>query len=294
MKDLLLEIFKEELSEEILSFNEIKGYGSVNTIFDVEGKNGNYVIRLNKEDKELEYKKEKWCAEKIHELGIPTAEVLNIGKINQYCFTIHRKISGINGKDVELKERIFIWEELGNYASKYHKISEIEDEEIKRVAFHKNWKSRLAYNLNELNDGDSLLGDGILSKPEQKRAIELLKILEKKEFRMGLVHGDLSLRNTIINEDKVYLIDWGTAGVNIVPHNEIGILLMSNEATKEEFQIFLSNLGITSKDYRGIEEEINLLNFLHQLDKYRWAEGRGFSKINDYPLKVRRTFDKIN
>jgi serine/threonine-protein kinase RIO1 len=111
---------------------------------------------------------------------------------------------------------------------------------------------------------------------------------------MGLVHGDLCPRNVIVNKQDIYLLDWGTAEINIVPHNEIGQLLMSDEVSKAEFKVFLNGMGISNDEFKSMEEEINVLNFLHQLDIYRWAEGQGISKINDYPLKVKNTFDRLN
>lgn len=293
MEQIIREIINREQSEKVLSFREIKGFGTVNTIFDIRAQEGNYILRLNRDDKRLEYKKEKWCIDKIGGLGIPTAEVLSIGMINEYCFMIQRKIPGINGAKCESKERINIWLRLGEYAATYQQIKRIEEEEFERTAFHKDWKARLEYNLKELNKEDILIREGILSKREQKKAREALDSLRNKEFEMGLVHGDLSPRNVILNNGKIHLLDWGTAEVNIVPHNEIGIVLMSKEASNEAFTAFLSGLGIAKQEYLKIEEEINLLNFLHQLDIYRWAEGQGIAHLNDYPLKVKQTFDRI-
>jgi len=293
MKAIIGQIFKEEFPDRIRSIRQIQGLGSVNTVYEVNGENGEYVIRLNEEDKRLEYKKESWCISKVGELGILVPEVLRTGVWNGISFMIQRKIPGINGERCDASERVTIWQNLGEYASIYQTINRIEEEEFERESFHKNWQSRLMYNLEELCETDSLLRDNILTKREHHRAREVLRTLEGKEFEMGLVHGDLCPRNVIMNEKRMYLLDWGTAEVNIVPHNEIGILSMSNEATEEEFELFLTGLGISSKAYQTIEEEIRILNFLHQVDIYRWAEGRGLIKVNNYDLKVRRAFDEM-
>jgi len=293
MEALIREIIRKELNEEARTIKEIKGLGSVNTIFEIEGIRGDYIIRLNSDDKRLEYKKEKWCINKIEEIEISTAKVLSIGLSKGFCFMLQNKIPGINGKHCSSTEKSKIWLELGKYASKFHKIKCIEDLEIEKATFHKDWKSRVKYNLQELNKNDSLLKEGILTESEQNRAKEVLRTLESKEFTMGLVHGDLCPRNVIVNKKSIHLLDWGTAEINIVPHNEIGILLMSNEASASEFEIFLSGLGITKREFISIEKEIDILNFLHQLDIYRWAEGQGIPNINDYPLKVKNTFNKV-
>ena len=42
-----------------------------------------------------------------------------------------------------------------------------------------------------------------------------------------------------------------------------------------------------------IKEEIAVLNFLHHLDKYRWAEEYMLEEINSYAERVWDTFCKI-
>jgi fructosamine-3-kinase len=182
MMSLIREIISQELNEKVQSISEVKGLGSVNTIFEIEGIGGSYIIRLNADEKRIEYRKEKWCIDKIGELGIPTTEVLSIGMKEGFCFMLQNKIPGINGKKCSSDEKSRIWFELGKYASKYQHIERIEDKEFEKSSFHKDWKSRVTYNLRELNTDDSLLKEGILNKAQQNKAKEILRTLEGKEF----------------------------------------------------------------------------------------------------------------
>lgn len=59
MKNIIGEILDQELSETILSVNEITGLGSVNRVFEIHGRRGEYIIRLNTNEKKLEYQREK-------------------------------------------------------------------------------------------------------------------------------------------------------------------------------------------------------------------------------------------
>ncbi|WP_026232069.1 hypothetical protein [Neolewinella persica] len=62
MKKIVAEIFQAKLKETTLAISEIKGYGTVNSVFDVACRDESYVIRLNKEEgKGLEFIKEEWC-----------------------------------------------------------------------------------------------------------------------------------------------------------------------------------------------------------------------------------------
>jgi len=69
----------------------------------------------------------------------------------------------------------------------------------------------------------------------------------------------------------MYLLDWGTAAIDIIPYNEFGIILIEGETDKEEFNSFLNGMGIDEKKYFEIETIIRQSNILHRLDKYRWA-----------------------
>ena len=293
MKKIIQEIFQKELKEEIHSINKIDGLGSVNSVFDIKGNKGEYILRLNDSEKEIEYKKEKWCLDEVLKLGIPSPKVIKMGFQDNISFMILEKISGNNGSFCQEEEKEIIWKKLGTYASKYHDIQRIKDKEVEENEFHKNWKARLEYNMLELNENDGLLKNKVINKEEQEKIKEALSNLRNKEFKVGLVHGDLSPRNVIWSSDDVYLLDWGTSEINVVPHVEIGILLMSKEASEKEFKLFINGLGLSVLDYKKIEKEIRILNLLHRLDKYRWAEEYDVENIKDYEIKIRETFNKI-
>ena len=294
MKNIIVEILDQELSETILSVNEITGLGSVNRVFEIHGRKGEYIIRLNTNEKKLEYQKENWCISKTKDLGIPTPTVLSLGLVKNISFMVQKKVIGINGVKCNRTDKIKIWEKLGNYAKIYQQVKRIEENEVEENEFHKSWKSRLEYNLRELNEEDSLVKKKIFNAVEHKKIRTALSSIESIDFNVGLVHGDLCPRNVIINGDLIYLLDWGTAEINVVPHTEIGVLLLSEEASSVELNYFLKGLGLTPNKYMALEHELKILNLLHRLDKYRWAEGQGISSIEDYTEKIKKTFDDIN
>ncbi len=294
MKNIIVEIFDQEFSETILSVSEIAGFGSVNRVFEIHGTRGEYIIRLNTDEKKLEYQKENWCISKIRDLGIPTPKVLSYGLVKNSSFMVQEKVSGINGVKCNRRDKIKIWEKLGNYAKIFQQVKRIEENEVEENEFHKSWKSRLEYNLGELNEEDSLVKKKIFSAVEHKKIRTVLSSIESIDFNVGLVHGDLCPRNVISNGDLIYLLDWGTAEINVVPHTEIGVLLLSGEASSVELNHFLKGLGLTPNKYMAIEHELKILNLLQRLDKYRWAEGKGISSIKEYEEKIKKTFDEIN
>lgn len=294
MEQIVQNILHQELDADLINIQEINGLGIVNRIFDIQSNRGDYILRLNEEsDKLIEYKKEHWCIRQVKPLGIPTSEVQAVGMFGDYPFMIQEKLPGINGSLCSTSEQARIWRQLGIYAAQFCQIQEVDDPEVEKNVLHRSWKERLLYNLGELHQGDRLLQKGIFNQEEYNKVKDILSRLESADFAMGLTHGDLCPRNVLVDGETIYLLDWGTAEINIAPHSEIGILHMSKEASKEEFQLFLEGYGMSELAYRKMEQELGLINFLHRLDKYRWAEEWAISDIQAYEQKVRETFEAV-
>lgn len=294
MKVIIQQIIQNELNDSVQFIQQITGLGTVNEVFEIQCGNENYIIRLNDEAaKKIEYQKENWCIRRVLNLGIPSPKMLSIGVWKDVSFMIQNKIDGKNGQLCSVDEKLKIWNDLGRYAAIFHQVERIEVEEVEAAEFHKNWQAKLYYNLNELNEKDSLLGDKFLTSKEHNQVIKILSTLKNRVFQVGLVHGDLCPRNTIWNRETTYLLDWGTAEINIVPHNEIGLISMSNEATEREFNAFLRGYGMSISDFHKIEKDIRTLNLLHQLDKYRWAESFDVENLKEFGLKVCLALEEV-
>jgi len=287
VEKIIQEIIQSELGDTPRLTVQIEGLGTVNMVYDINGANGNYIIRLNDDPaKKIEYRKEKWCIEKVASLGVYSPKLLATGMSANVFFMIQEKVPGKNGKLCSSTEKEEIWKTLGQYARKFHEVASIEDKLVNEAEFHDSWRAKLIYNLKELNPKDSLLKKNILSVKEHKWAKQILSTLKLKTFKVGLIHGDLCPRNVIYNEEGVCLLDWGTADISVVPHNELGLISMSKEASEEEFLAFLEGYGISISAYQRIENEIKLVNFLHVLDKYRWAEGYQVENIEEFERNV--------
>ena len=290
MKEIISKLIKREFDDAINSIKEIH-HGSVNKVFDVTGKKENYIVRLNDEkEKKVEFKKEEFCLAKVRELGVPSPKVLAIGTEGKYEYLIQNKVKGINGSLSSKEDKLRIWQRLGQYASKYNQITQIL---VEQNNFHNSWASKLSYNIDQLSSTDALLVEEIFSPIEHTQIKKFLLSLKQKKFTFGLVHGDLSPRNVIIDEENICLLDWGTAEINVIPHTEIGIVLIEKEASQEEFTFFLKGLGIPKKKFKEIERELRMLNLLLRLDIYRWALGRSITHKNNYIGKLQEAYIEV-
>lgn len=294
MKTLVQQILKKELGLHAESITEILDFGSVNNVFDVICQANHYIVRINADKhKKLEFLKEEWCIKEIRKLGLSTPKIFGNGVINGYPYMIQEKIEGQNGSTLGREEKNKIWKHLGACALKYHEIEEIEIPELQAAEFHDNWKSKLEYNIDQLSPEDTLLTNQVFSVEAHAEIKRALISLREGTFKVGLVHGDLSPRNVIVNDDSTYLIDWGTASINIVPYNEIGIILIEGEANEEEFRSFLAGMSIEEETYRKMEPEIRKSNLLHRLDKYRWATDYDVENLKRYTDKIRQEYTAL-
>ncbi len=90
------------LKEDAISVNPIVGKGIVNKIYVVRTANHEVVIRMNNAPSSFrEYEKERWCIQNAIDKGIPSPEVLTIGKIGNTAYMIQTYI-GVNGVDTTL------------------------------------------------------------------------------------------------------------------------------------------------------------------------------------------------
>lgn len=294
MEEKVRHIINDEFGEAIDSLQEIVGFGLVNKIYAFRLKGKEFIVRVNHEaEKRIEYLKEKWCLEKASALKILSPKVVKIIGKDDLILMIQEKVEGKNGILCSSSEKLKIWYELGRYVKKFHEVNRIEVAEFEQKEFNKNWESRLRYNLQELTSEDSLLKIKLFHVEEHTNIKQLLVKLNGRKLKEGLVHGDLCPRNTIWTEAGVCLLDWGTAEINVVPQNEIGLILMSKEADEQEFTKFLEGLEISSQRYEEMKEEILILNLLHRLDKYRWAEAYNKENLLEYGKRLKEVYEEL-
>ena len=100
-------------------------------------------------------------------------------------------------------------------------------------------------NLGELTDRDPLLHLGLLDRDAQAQLRESFTDLTRGPTRLGLCHGDLSLKNVIVDDGSVQVIDWGCAHGHLVPHYDLGVILAESLVEHSpEFVALLDGYGL--------------------------------------------------
>lgn len=273
-----------------LIVSPILGKGFVNKVWLAEASGHKMIIRLNAEDSRAAaiYRKEQWCMERAEQAGIPGARTLDQGEYKGVPYIIQSFEEGVNGLDSPV-DPLFIWQQIGRHARCIHAIpTEGYGEELAEPAQHLfrspphpgsdgSWAGYIRYNIESLNENDPLLRLGIFSVDQSKLIRDLLGRMEKQTFHFGLNHGDLSLKNVLVDvrgpeaPPRIVLLDWGSAEVYPVPHGDLIQLIQTRFRDgcpkTAEIKAFLRGYGLG----RDLEDDTYNLMVLRALDKLRWA-----------------------
>ena len=226
-----------------------------------------------------EYTKEVWCIDKAAERGVPVATVLDVGVIEEHAYMVQAYIAGDEGRDSQFP-RGDIWRQLGRYARVIHSIEvagfgpKLQD--LTQGDSHESWLEYLNYNIESLNENDELLRLRVLTQSQSKVIRAIFEDLKREAFNFGLNHGDLSLKNVIVDESgKVNLIDWGSAEAGIVPHHDLIQMLklnmLENDPDDVAIKSFLHGYGISQSEFEQMRPTLESLLLLRAVDKLRWA-----------------------
>jgi len=300
MKDAIIKqaerIAGEYLREQTLSAYPILGKGVTNQVCVVETLNHKVVVRLNHKDEYPNFIKEKWCIEQAAAVGVPGPEVLSVGIADETAYMIQAFVEGDNGLDSPLPKPM-IWRQLGEYARRIHSIpvrgygenlldpAQGEFQSPPHPGSDGSWQGYVQYNVNELTAGDRLIELGVMTRAESHSVRRLFELMKCRTFRFGLHHGDLSLKNTIVNAaNEVILLDWH-AEVNVIPHATVALLMRNQilglveSANDEEYEAFMDGYGgLHEQDFA----DIRIFLLLRAFDNLRWAIDRRPDLIEPY------------
>jgi len=293
---LVSKISSDFLNDRQVSIAPILGKGSVNKVFIVEAANTKVVVRLNDDRAALdEYTKEAWCIEKAAAKGVPVSEVLGVGMFEEHAFMIQTYIAGDEGRNSRLS-RSRIWQQLGKYARLIHSIRVagfgLKMSDLTEGDCRNSWLEYLDYNIDSLNERDELLRLNVVTESQSKIIRAIFENLKEKTFNFGLNHGDISLKNVIVDEAcRVNLIDWGSAEASIVPHHDLIEMLkmnmLENAPDKKEIQAFLDGYGISQIEFEQMMPELESLLLLRAFDKLRWAIDWKIESLSEFVSHAR-------
>ena len=278
------QIVASVLGFSVREMTPVYGLGAVNLICFVETNELEVVVRLSKPDDDTEkmrreYEKERWCIERASAAGVPSPVVLAVGEHAGRAYMLQERVPGVNGKqsDVPAEELL---RQLGRYARIIHTLpvdgfgDNVQCFESGKA--EEGWRRFIDYNLGALSEGDPLIELGVYLPEQQETIREAFSWLRGLPLKVGLNHGDLARRNTIVDEKtrRVTLLDWGCAEMNIVPHYELNAFLHWYQPDDSKLHAFLDGYGITKDDWAALQPELTSFVLLKSFDLTRWAIDR--------------------
>ena len=288
------------LGEPLVEVTPLIGKGSVNKVFIVETVKNKVVVRMSERHDALdEYAKEAWCLEQAAARGVLVPSVISVGRCAGNAYIVQSYIAGDEGRDSHVS-KYGIWRELGSYARLIHSIGVsgfgLKLSQLTRGDAQQSWLKYVDYNIASLDENDPLIKLGVLTQPQSKVIKGVFADLRGREFTFGLNHGDISLKNTIIDvRGVVSLLDWGSAEASLVPHHDLIQILKMNmsegDPDGEQILAFLDGYGISPAEYERMMPELESLLVLRAFDKLRWAIDWNAEELDGF---VRHAREAVN
>ena len=274
----------------------VVGKGTVNQVFVAEGDGERIVLRMCDSPYALkQHEKEAWCIARARGVGVPGPSVFAVGVSEGAAYMIESFVAGAAGDELP-GEAPRIWRKLGEYARAIHAV-EVDGFGVDLPDFTSGdarggWLRYVDYNVESLNGRDELLRLGVLAPGQSARVRAVFEGLRGREFRFGLNHGDLSLRNTIVDDaGRVHLLDWGTASADVVPHRELAQLLkeqwVKGEPDDAATGAFLEGYGMGRGEYERLLPELESVLLLRAFDLVRYAVERCPEHVPFYAARAR-------
>ena len=267
-RDIVRDFFRKDASR--IAY---KRTGLTNFVYAINHAEGQFVIRISPDPNKLKaYQKELWATRRVRVLGIPTPEVLMVGTVESgEPYMISRRVSGTEA--IHHPKRLSIIHEVGLFAKEINSIQTNNFGEsfdwLETPPTPRSWSDYLD---NEWNAGERLtfLGEnGFISKERIERLYSIIEEVKRMNIRPTLSHGDLRLKNVIVDEDGeiTALIDWENCLSIFAPAWEFSIAL--HDLSIDEKHAFLDGYGLNNTDVAEMSpllKAFNILNYVSAIN----------------------------
>ncbi len=296
---------KEDMAKQVIRHHfgisqgnvEYQDSGHTNFVFEAKVPEGEFIIRIaRKPEKISDYTKERWVSNRAKEAGVPVAETLQVGnEVIEMPYMLQRKTPGTIASDHPERKKAI--RQLGHYAAVINSIrtkdfgcvfdwSPNEDSKIN------SWKKFLKNELDVASRLAILEENRMLSHANFKKLESYTRKIRKWEFEPVLNHGDLRLKNVIVDDqgEIMAIIDWENASSNIAPVWDLSIAL--HDLSIDQKQLFLEGYGWPAEEYREWVYAMKTFNILNYTDDIQvFLEKDQQDQLEQYRLRLNGFYD---
>ena len=248
--------------------------GLSNHVVAVDTPDGPYIVRLGEGPEKLAaFERERRAVERVRAAGVPTQEIVALGRAGAWAYTIARRLPGAPA--VDHPERLRVLEDLGRLAAVVHTIAtvgcgryfgwpgEVEPDGSAWAAF-------LHVELAAEQRLWRLRAHGLLTEHQHEALEATLAEVARWDGPTVLNHGDLRLKNVLVDirGSIVGLIDWDTCVSSIGPHWDLSLAL--HDLSIDAKQAFLAGYGMPEDAVRRaapVWHLFNVLNYAPELER---------------------------
>lgn len=250
-----------------------KPTGLTNFVFAINHAEGQFVIRISPEPERLKaYQKELWATRRVRVLGIPTPEVIKVGTVESgEPFMIARRVSGTEA--THHPKRLSIIHEVGVFAKEINSIQTHNFGEsfdwLDSPPPQVSWPDYLDKEWNANDRLTFLEKHEFITRERGKQLRAIVEEAKKMNVRPTLSHGDLRLKNVIVDEDGeiTAIIDWEECMSTFAPAWELSIAL--HDLSIDEKHAFLKGYGLDTADVVAMSpllKAFNILNYVRAIN----------------------------
>jgi hygromycin-B 4-O-kinase len=252
--------------------------GLSNFVFQADHADGKFVVRIaDKPEKLNAYIKEQWAIRRVHELGVPTAEVLEVGSdVIGMPYMIARCVRGEEAIHHPL--RLDVLRDMGRYTALINSVpttgfGRTFDWSANRLSHNDSWSAYLRMELKLDGRLEILRRHRMLPPAALRRLRELLLAIGRKRRRPSLNHGDMRLKNVIVDEAGkiVAIIDWEECCSQIAPYWDVSIAL--HDLSIDAKEAFLEGYGLGANQVASLAPSLRALNIINYAPVVERAAG---------------------